>query len=117
MFYDRFAYLCKEKGVSVSRGAMEAGISKSLVTKWKNNSTETPSPEVLTKLSKYFNMPISVLLDEETEKAPTEDGERVVTDDDIQFALFGGRDDITESMYEEVKRFAAYLKQREGYNK
>lgn len=40
-----------------------------------------------------------------------------VSDEDIQFALFGGRDEITEKMYEEIKNFAAYLKQREGYNK
>lgn len=117
VFYDRFAYLCKEKGVSVSRGATEAGISKSLVTKWKTNNVETPSPEVLNKLSKYFNMPISELLGEETEKAPTDTGRREVSDDDIQFALFGGSDEITEAMYEEVKKFAAYVKQREGYGK
>lgn len=117
MFYDRFAYLCKERGISVSRAAMEAGISKSLVTKWKTNNVETPSPEVLNKLSKYFNMPISELLGEETEKAPTDTGRRQVSDEDIQFALFGGNDEITEAMYEEVKQFAAFIRQREGYNK
>ena len=76
MFYDRFAYLCKQKGVSVSRGALEAGISKSLVTKWKTNNTEIPSPDVISKLSKYFGLPVSELLGEEPKKAPTEDGER-----------------------------------------
>lgn len=70
MFYDRFAYLCKQKGVSVSRGALEAGISKSLVTKWKTNNTDIPSPDVIGKLSKYFGIPVSELLGEETEKAP-----------------------------------------------
>ena len=117
VFYDRFAYLCKERGVSVSRAATEAGISKSLVTKWKTNSVEIPSPEVLNKLSKYFNMPISELMGEESEKTPTDTGRREISDEDIQFALFGGNDEITESMYEEVKKFAAYIKQREGYGK
>lgn len=101
----------------MSRAATEAGISKSLVTKWKTNSVEIPSPEVLNKLSKYFNMPISELMDEEIEKAPTDTGRREISDEDIQFALFGGSDEITEAMYEEVKRFAAYVKQREGYGK
>lgn len=101
----------------MSRAATEAGISKSLVTKWKTNSVEIPSPEVLNKLSRYFNMPISELLGEATEKAPTDTGRREVSDEDIQFALFGGRDEITEAMYEEVKQFAAFIKQREGYNK
>ena len=117
MFYDRFAYLCKQKGVSPSRAALDAGISKSLVTKWKNNHTEIPSPDVLSKLSKYFGIPVSVLLDEETEKALAQDRRRSASDEDIQFALFGGSDEITEKMYDEVKKFAAYLKQREGYHR
>ena len=100
----------------MSRAATEAGISKSLVTKWKTNSVEIPSPEVLNKLSKYFNMPISELMGEEGEKMPTNTGRREISDEDIQFALFGGNDEITESMYEEVKKFAAYIKQREGYS-
>lgn len=48
------------------------------------------------------------------EKAPTPQGERSVTDDDIKFALFGGRGDITDAMYEEVKRFAAFVAEREA---
>ena len=37
-----------------------------------------------------------------------------VTDEEINFALFGGDGDITDAMYEEVKRFAAFIKQREA---
>lgn len=72
VFYDRFAYLCKQKGVSVSRGALEAGISKSLVTKWKTNNTDIPSPDVIGKLSKYFGLPVSELLGEEPSKTSAE---------------------------------------------
>ena len=72
MFYDRFVYLCTQKGVSPSRAAIDAGISKSLVTKWKNNQVEVPSPDVLRKLSKYFDLSVSEFLEEEQkEKAPT----------------------------------------------
>lgn len=117
VFYDRFAYLCKQKDVSPSRAALDAGISKSLVSKWKTNNTAIPSPDVLSKLSRYFGIPVSELLGEEPEKAPAEPGKRSVSDEDIQFALFGGSDEITEKMYDEVKKFAAYVKQREGYNK
>ena len=117
MFYDRFAYLCKMKGVSPSRAAIDAGISKSLVTKWKTNNTELPSADVLSKLSKYFGIPVSELLGEETEKAPTDTGKRDVSDDDIKFALFGGNGEITDEMFEEVKGFAAFVKQREEAKK
>lgn len=72
MFYDRFAYLCSTKGVSVSRGALEAGISKSLVTKWKANKVNVPSAEVIEKLCNYFHLSVADLLGEEPkEKTPT----------------------------------------------
>ncbi len=40
-------------------------------------------------------------------------GEREVSDDDIKFALFGGDSEITDAMYDEVKRFAQMVKLRE----
>ena len=62
VFYDKFMYLCTKKGVAPSRAAVEAGISKSLVTKWKTNGTEVPSPEVLKKLSVFFGVTPDYLL-------------------------------------------------------
>lgn len=117
MFYDRFVFLCKQKGVSPSRGAVEAGISKSLVTKWKGNNTEIPSPDVISKLSRYFGLSVSELLGEENKEAPAESGKRSISDEDIKFALFGGSGEITDAMYQEVRSFAAYVKQREAGKK
>lgn len=71
MFYDKYAQLCKQRGVSVSAAAMDAGLSKSLVTKWKVNKVDVPSPDVLKKLSAYFGLPVSELLGEENEEKPT----------------------------------------------
>lgn len=51
------------------------------------------------------------------EKAPTQEGERSVSDDDIKFALFGGDGDITDAMFDEVKRFAQMVKLREEAEK
>ena len=114
VFYDRFVYLCEQKGISPSRAAIEAGISKSLVTKWKVNEVEIPSADVIKKLTTYFNVSTSYLLGEEIKNAPTSDGKRVVTDDDIKFALFKGNGNITDDMLDEVKAFAAFVQQREN---
>lgn len=65
MFYDQYAQICKRRGISMSAAALEAGLSKSLVTKWKVNKVEVPSPDVLKKLSAYFGIPVSELLGEE----------------------------------------------------
>ena len=80
MFYDKYAQLCKQRGVSMSAAAVEAGLSKSLVTKWKVNQVEVPSPDVLKKLSAYFGIPVSELLGEEETKKATID----VVDDDLR---------------------------------
>lgn len=64
VFYDRFLELCRRKGVVPTRAAVEAGISKSLVSKWKANEAKEPSPEVVRKLSEYFGVsPYEVLED------------------------------------------------------
>lgn len=100
--------------MSPSRAAIEAGLSKSTVSKWKNTPDAEPTGAAIKKLCDYFNITVAELLVEETEKAPTTNGEHSVSDDDIKFALFGGDGDITDAMYDEVKRFAAYIKQREA---
>lgn len=63
-------------------------------------------------IGRYLNIPAKqILTGEESEAARPQ---TTVTDEDIKFALFGGDGEITDSMYEEVKRFAAFLKQREA---
>ena len=72
MIYDTFLLLCKKKGLSPSRAALEAQISKSLVTKWKTNGTEVPSPDVLKKLSDFFGVTPNYLLGYDTQKNPND---------------------------------------------
>lgn len=81
VFYDKYATLCKLRGISMSAAATEAGLSKSLVTKWKVNKVEVPSPDVLKKLSAYFSIPVSELIGEDEKKEnPT------VQDDEVSAA-------------------------------
>ncbi len=100
MFYDKYAQICKRRGISMSAAALEAGLSKSLVTKWKANKVEVPSPDVLKKLSAYFNIPVSELLEEDKKEKPTvQDGElseekleliakiKKLPEDQVQFLL------------------------------
>lgn len=115
MFYDKFKALCDEKGISVSRACLEIGLSRSIAAKWKNTKTN-PSAEVIPKIARYFGVTADYLLDAESEKKPTDFGGRP-TDDEIKFALFGGGTEITDSMYEEVKRFAQMVRLREEAEK
>ena len=68
VFYDNFVYLCKKHGVSPSKAAIDAGLSKSTVTKWKTTPDAQPTGNAIKKLSEYFCVPISELLSEEEQK-------------------------------------------------
>lgn len=111
MFYDRFVFLCKQKGVSPSRAAEDAGLNKSNVTKWKKDPDARPTGKVIDKLTRYFGVSVAELVGENP--VFSEEGKRVITDDEIKFALFGGDGEITDEMYEEVRNFAAFVKRRE----
>ena len=66
----------------------------------------------LHEISIKYNVSVEWLKGESDEKAPAPKGERA-SDDDIRFALFDGYDNITDEMYEEVKRFARMVRLRE----
>ena len=109
MFYDRFDALCKSKGVSKTKAALDAGISKSLVTKWKGNGVKIPSPEVLEKLSAYFDVSISELLGENEQKekpAISEDDRLEQVADDIR--------GLSDKDFEDLQRYLRFLKSSSG---
>lgn len=45
---------------------------------------------------------------------PSATSKPAISDEDIKFALFGGEGDITDEMFDEVKKFAAYIKARDS---
>lgn len=67
--YDRYLALCNSINKSPTAVAKEAGISKSLPTKWKNNPDAVPNGTVLKKLAKYFDVPIDFIYNENEEYA------------------------------------------------
>ena len=114
MFFNRLKQLCDEKGISVYRACTDIGLNRSAVAKWKSGGK--PNGTTASKLADYFGVTTDYLLEQTNEKTPGEEP-RTVSDDDIKFALFGGDGEITDAMYEEVKRFAAFIKQREADRK
>lgn len=113
-FFERFSALCKEHKETPNSIAKIIGASSGSVTAWKKGTA--PRNATLSKIADYFGVTTDYLLGKENKKAPTS-GERVISDDDIKFALFGGDGEITDAMYDEVRKFAAYVKQREADKK
>lgn len=110
VFYDRFVQICSERNISPSKAAVEAGLSKSTVTKWKTTPTAEPTGTALKKLSEYFGISISEFLGEE--KTPTRLGERQISDNELKFALWGDCDDIDEDDLADVRSYAAFVRER-----
>ena len=112
--YETINSLCEERGIKPSKMCADIGISRGLITDLKMGRKNGVTAVTAQKIASYFGVSVGYLLGDEAEKAPAETGKRSVSDDDIKFALFGGDGEITDAMYEEVKKFAAFVKQREA---
>jgi len=111
VFFNRFKALCDEKNISVYRACTDIGLNRSAVAKWKAGGR--PNGTTAAKLADYFGVTTDYLLEQTDERSAGETS-RTVSDEDIKFALFGGGGEITDAMYDEVKRFAAFIRQREA---
>ena len=114
MFFNRFKQLCDQRNISVYRACTDIGLNRSAVAKWKNGGK--PNGSTAAKLAAYFEVTTDYLLGQSEERTPGEKL-RTVSDEEIKFALFGGDGEITDAMYDEVKQFAAFVKQREAGKK
>ena len=87
------------------------GIHPNVITNWKNGRNKSYRG-YLPQIADYFGVSVDYLLgNEPKEKAPAKS--EGISDDDIKFALFNGADGITDEMFEEVKRFAQFIQERE----
>ena len=102
--YERIAALCAQNGIKPGKLCADTGLSRGLLSDLKNGRTKSLSAKNARIIAEYFDVSVGWLLGEA--EAP-----RPVTDADIKFALFGGDGEITDEMYLEVRKFAAYLKQ------
>lgn len=103
-----------ELGMPKAEFYEKSGISSASYSQW-NTGKYNPSRAKLQKAATVLGLDLDFLCYGlgDKEKAPPDPRECCVSDDDIKFALFGGDGEITDEMFDEVKRFAAYIKQRE----
>lgn len=111
--YKRIQAICESKGMTVSRMCLNIKLPKSMMSDLKAGRKKSFNTETLTKIAEYLDVSVDELLGTEKEKALTETGERVITDEELKFALWGGdAKDVTDEMFEEVKRFAEFVRNR-----
>ena len=107
----------KALGLTQRQLAQLLGVSNTSVSNWEKGLSR-PDADMIQMLCTHLRLqPNDFYAATKTEQAPAEPGKRPVSDEDIKFALFGGSGEITDAMFDEVKRFAAFLQQRESGKK
>ena len=100
--YGRIERLAKEKGVNITAMCRECGIARASLTDYKKGRKKTLSAGTLSKIAAYFGVTVDYLYG----------GTSVVDEHAIKVALFGGDGEVTDEMWNEVKRYAEYIKEK-----
>ena len=107
---ERVKAICKERKIPISKLEKDLGFSNAYIAQLRKGIF--PADRLLL-ISQYLGVTTEYLLTGE-EKAPTETSERKFKDDEIMFALSrGGEQEITDEMFDEVRRFAEFVAHRE----
>jgi transcriptional regulator with XRE-family HTH domain len=105
--YEKIKELCRERGINITNLCTECEIPRSTLSDFRSGRTKSLSFEKLSKISDYFGVSIDYLT-----------GREVQSDENAaKVALFGGGTVVTDEMWNEVKRYADYIKERENGNK
>ena len=112
MFYENFLKLANLKNKSPSAVALECGLKKSTVTKWKRGGN--PTDATARRIADYFGVTIDYLMRGEAEafenkKSPAPSGEAKLSD--IEFALWGELRDLDDEDKEELLRDAKRMRE------
>ena len=110
--YNVIEGLCDSRGIKVGKMCADLEISRGILGDLKAGRTKSLSAQNLEKISGYFGVSSDFILGKE--KAPTQEGERIVSDKDLMFALWGDTDDVTKDDLDDVKRYAAFVRERKN---
>lgn len=108
--YSIFVDLLQKKGVTVYQVCKATGIASATMSDWKNGKS-VPKQAKLIKIADYFGVSLDYLL------TGKEDARTPITDEDIKVALWGGDEEVTDEMWQEVKAFAEMVALKHRYNK
>lgn len=108
--YDRIETLCLQRKASITTMCKESGASRASLSDLKAGRKQSLSAETLTKLANWFGVSIDYLLGKEN--APGEGSGRSVSDAELKFALFGDCENITDEDLADVRRYAAFVRER-----
>lgn len=106
--YDHIEQLCKESNINITFLCSECGIPRASLSDFKTGRKKSLSTDTLKKIADYFGVSMDFLLGGKQNQ--------IADDETLKVALFGGDGEVTDEMWNEVKRYARYIKERGNGN-
>lgn len=106
-FFKKYEKLCKEAGKTPTGVALELGLSRASVTRWRNNGM--PSAEALLSIADYFNVSTDYLLGRTEITNPPHSQ---MPNNIAKAVLFDSNENIPEEVWQQIKDFAQFLKSK-----
>ncbi len=106
--YSRIEELCRNKGITVTEMCRVCKIPRASLSDFKMGRKKSLSVDTLSKISDFFGISVDYLYGGESS---------VINEQALKVGMFGGDGDVSDEMWNELKRYAQYLKERENENK
>ena len=108
---NRIKELRSERRVTQATLAKYLGVAQNTLSYWENETYDIDTGS-LQKIADYFGVTTDYVLCRDSAPVSQPTADRTVSDEDIMFALFDGDKDITPEMFDEVKQFARFVRER-----
>lgn len=112
-FYENYLKLCEKAGKTPSAAALEMGLSKPTVNRWKKGGGATDATAL--KVASYFGVTVEELTSEEQKEKPStpEDAEREAHSQAI-LDKYNMLDPATQAMFESMLDAAIAAKEKKN---
>lgn len=110
---ERVKTICKERKIAISKLERDLGYANGYIGQLRKG---TFPAERLSEIAIYLSVSPEYLMTGE-KKAPTVSGERAMSDEELKFALWGDCQDVDENDLEDVRRYAAFVRERKKAQK
>ena len=109
---NRIRELRKAKGLTMKQLGEVLDLAESTISQYETGKRQMDN-ETLLRLGEFFEVSVGYILGvEESFNAPTENGERALSDAELKFALWGNCEDVSDEDLADVRRYAAFVRER-----